>query len=212
VLNTSLNQTADQRNISKEFADLGEEATTDYTNLIDNFFAQMTSGELSNAANCSSPEKAAAKQKAREEFTGEDRFHELYQIIPEDYTTSANKIPSYNYWDRIGLHTIGKGLINEIPIYDLERSTFDRIMTPGIDRYKMPEIPQMSSKLRKLEMSKITPFVSCDEPELKRRLILKSFEGMMKEKFPTRDWSFKDRNYLEKFDAYNFKHVMNSLT
>ena len=98
---------------------MGEEATTDYANLIDNFFAQMTSGELSNPASGESPEKAAAQQKKTpEEFTGEDRFHELYQINPEDYTTNANKVPSYNYWDRIGLHTRAKGLINEIPIYD----------------------------------------------------------------------------------------------
>lgn len=216
VMNISLNETQNNTKLSNDINAVNESEKVDFGNLIDDMFNQMTCGELSTSevvqdeANPVVQSKEPANAKAGDAKKVHN-FLDLYNINEKDYETDVSKIPNYSYWDRIALHTRDKGLINEIPIYDLEMSTFNRIKTPGINRYKMPEIPQKSQKLRQYEMSKFIPFVDCDEPELKRRLILKKFESDMKERFPTREWSFRDRSYLEKFDEYNYKHAMNTL-
>ena len=57
----------------------------------------------------------------------------------------------------------------------------------------MPKIPALSSQTRKYTLGQINSFFDIDEPELTRRLILKSFEETLQPVYPDKTFSFFDR-------------------
>jgi hypothetical protein len=99
----------------------------------------------------------------------------------------------YAYHDEIGLKKRGKGQLEKTSLQQLEEETFSHINVPGVHRYGMPSVPHFSAKTRKYKLGQLSAFHEVDEPELKRRLILKDFEEILELEYPYHGWHFLDR-------------------
>jgi hypothetical protein len=99
----------------------------------------------------------------------------------------------YSVHDFIGLNKRGKGHLEKAPLQQLEEETFEVINIPGVRRFGMPEIPTFSAKTRKYKLGQLSAFHEVNEPELRRRLILKEFENILEAQYPIHGWHFLDR-------------------
>ena len=109
-----------------------------------------------------------------------------------------------NEQDKIGRCALDSTFFNRDSLSDRDHKTFDRIMTPGINRCHMPAESPVSKNEREAEDTYRHSFINCEIPEFKRRHLLQKFIDMMQEKEFRIQWDFGDRIYLE-------RHTRNTL-
>ena len=95
--------------------------------------------------------------------------------------------------DKILLKSLQAELKTNGKVVEREHQIFDQIKLPGLDRKLMPERPEKSEQLRKLERCQYYPFIKTDIPEFERQFIIEKFESVFKEHEPRKPFDFGDR-------------------
>ena len=72
----------------------------------------------------------------------------------------------------------------------------------------MPAKPPVHQAKRESDLSAILSFSSLPPSETKRALVLRSCEQMMKAREPEREFSFLDRNFVEKYDQKTLRQQL----
>ena len=69
----------------------------------------------------------------------------------------------------------------------------------------MPEKPPVHRASRESDLSAILAFSPLAPAEMKRGLVLRACEEMIKKREPERDFLFLDRNFVEKYDKQTLR-------
>ena len=115
----------------------------------------------------------------------------------------------FNEKDKLGQITQAFTFLNGDTLTTTESKTLQNSQLPGVNqRYGMPAKPPVHQAQRESDLSAILSFCSLPPSETKRALVLRACEQMMKGKEPEREFSFLDRNFVEKYDQKTLRQQL----
>ena len=93
-----------------------------------------------------------------------------------------------------------------------EQEALECQLLPGVNQRRgMPEKASLKIAVREQQQSSIIQFCNLAPPMIKRSLILRAFEQMMKKEQPEQNFNFLDRNYQEEYkDRNTMRQILSS--